>query len=169
MMMPPPPNKQAIDQYRIPPPKNIKEVPSYVGKLVSAFFKRFGYIVKLVWEASPAIVFVMSFMALFDGVMPVIGTYISGQLINKLASAYEGKITNFYIITWLLVAQFGYILFTSIVRRVDGIVVRISGELVSNHIKIKIMEKAKEIDLKSFDSPDFFAKMETLSPSFQRS
>ena len=160
MMMPPPPNKQAIDQYRIPPPKNIKEIPAYLGKLLSSFFKRFGYIVKLVWEASPAIVFVMSFMALFDGVMPVIGTYISGQLINKLASAYEGKITNFYIITWLLIAQFGYILFTSIVRRVDGIVVRISGELVSNHIKIKIMEKAKEIDLKSFDSPDFFAKME---------
>ncbi len=155
-----PPDRRAIDQYRIPPPKNIKEVPGYLGKLLSSFFKRLWYIIKLVWEASPAIVFVMSFMALFDGVMPVLGTYISGQLINKLASAYTQEITNFSIITWLLVAQFGYILFTSIIRRVDGIVVRISGELVSNHIKIKIMEKAKEIDLKSFDSPEFFAKME---------
>ena len=31
------------------------------------------YIIKLVWEASPAIMFVMAFMALFNGVMPVIG------------------------------------------------------------------------------------------------
>ena len=155
-----PPDRRAIDQYRIPPPKHIKEVPGYLKKVFSSFFKRLGYIIKLVWEASPAIVFVMSFMALFDGVMPVLGTYISGQLINKLASAYTGQITNFQIITWLLIAQFGYLLFTSVIRRVDGIVVRISGELVSNHIKVKIMEKAKEIDLKSFDSPEFYAKME---------
>ena len=155
-----PPDRRAIDQYRIPPPKHIKEVPGYLKKVFSSFFKRLGYIIKLVWEASPAIVFVMSFMALFDGVMPVLGTYISGQLINKLASAYTGQITNFHIITWLLIAQFGYLLFTSVIRRVDGIVVRISGELVSNHIKVKIMEKAKEIDLKSFDSPEFYARME---------
>lgn len=159
-MFHPPPDRQATDQYRIPPPRSIKEVPGYLGKVLSSFFKRLWYIVKLVWEASPAIVFVMSFMALFDGVMPALGTYISGQLINKLASAYTKDITNFEIIAWLLVAQFGYLLFTSIIRRIDGMVVRISGELVSNHIKIKIMEKAKEIDLKSFDSPDFYAKME---------
>lgn len=159
----PMPDRRATDQYRIPPPKNVKDVPRYIKELISAFFKRFGYIIKLVWEASPAIVFVMSFMALFDGVMPVLGTYISGQLINKLASAYTGEISNFKIITWLLIAQFGYLLFTNVVRRVDGIVVRISGELVSNHIRVKIMEKAKEIDLKSFDSPEFYAKMENAS------
>lgn len=159
-MMRQPPDHKVIDQYRVPKPKNIKDVPRYLKEILSAFFKRLGYIVKLVWEASPAIVFVMSFMALFDGVMPALGTYISGQLINRLAAAYTGQVTNFSLITWLLVAQFGYILFTNVIRRVDGIVVRISGELVSNHIKIKIMEKAKEIDLKSFDSPEFFAKME---------
>ena len=158
-----PPDRRAIDQYRIPPPKHIKEVPGYLAKVFSSFFKRLAYIIKLVWEASPAIVFVMSFMALFDGVMPALGTYISGQLINKLAYAYSAntkELTNLSIIVWLLVAQFGYLLFTSIIRRIDGIVVRISGELVSNHIKVKIMEKAKEIDLKSFDSPEFYAKME---------
>ena len=159
-MMQPPPDRRVIDQYRVPPPKNIKEVPGYLKTVISSFFKRMGYIVKLVWEASPAILFVMSFMALFDGIMPVVGTYITGQLINKLSSAYTGQVTGFYIITWLLVAQFAYLLINSVVRRVDGIVVRIAGELVSNHIKVKIMEKAKEIDLKSFDSPDFYAKME---------
>lgn len=159
-MTQPPPDRRVNDQYRIPAPKHIKEVPKYVKDVLSAFFKRLGYIVKLVWEASPAIVFVMSFMALFDGIMPVVGTYITGQLINKLSSAYTGQVTGFYVITWLLVAQFSYLLLNSVIRRIDGIVVRISGELVSNHIKIKIMEKAKEIDLKSFDSPDFYAKME---------
>ena len=139
-MTQPPPDRRVNDQYRIPAPKHIKEVPKYVKDVLSAFFKRLGYIVKLVWEASPAIVFVMSFMALFDGIMPVVGTYITGQLINKLSSAYTGQVTGFYVITWLLVAQFSYLLLNSVIRRIDGIVVRISGELVSNHIKIKIME-----------------------------
>ena len=152
-MMQPPPNRSVIDQYRVPPPKNRREVPGYLKTLLSAFFKRMGYIIKIVWEASPAIVFVMSFMALFDGVMPVIGTYITGQLINKLSSAYTGEITNFHIITWLLVAQFAYLLFNSIIRRIDGIVVRISGELVSNHIKIKIMEK---LNVSLFLTPNIY-------------
>ena len=160
--MPPggPQNNSVNDQYRIPPPKSIKEVPGYLKEVISAFFGRMLYIVKLVWEVSPGILFLMAFMALWSGVMPVVGSLIGKELLNKLAQAYNGQITEFKVIMALLVLQFAYLLVNMVFNRLDNTLIRIAGEMVSNHIKLKIMGKAREVDLASFDSPDFYAKME---------
>ncbi|MBQ3869666.1 MAG: ABC transporter ATP-binding protein [Clostridia bacterium] len=155
-----PPGGSVNDQYRVPKPKNLKEVPKYLSVLLGTFFKRMLYIVKLVWEASRPILFVMAFMAVFNGVMPVIGSFIGKDILNSLAKAYNKELESFQIILALLIFQFIYLLVNSVVNRLNSTVIRISGELVSNHIKLKIMEKAKEIDLASFDSPEFYAKME---------
>ena len=150
----------ATDQYRVPKPKNLKEVPSYVKKVVSGFFSRLFYIFRLVWEASPGIMFIMSLTSLLTGVLPVVGALIGKELLNKLALAYTGEITDFAVIVTLLIFQFAYMFLTGIINRIFNMSMRISGEIVSNHIRIKIMNKAKEVDVASYDSPEFFAKME---------
>ena len=93
-------------------------------------------------------------MSVFNGVMPVIGAYIGAALLNSLASAYLGS-TPFSAVMALLIIQFGYIFLKSIVTNINTVVSRIYGELVVNHIKLKIMNKAREIDMQSFDQPDF--------------
>jgi len=157
---PPPPDSKVNDAYRIPPPKSIKEVPSFLKKLIKSMSERMFYIVKLVWEASPSILFVMSFMTLFNGIMPVIGSLIGKEILNNLARAYNNELTSFTIIATLLIFQFAYLLIKSVLDRIYATVTRISGELVANHIKIKIMTKAKEVDLSSYDSPDYYTKLE---------
>ena len=154
------PDNGVLDQYRIPRPKNIKEVPRFIKEVVGAFSKRMLYILKLVWEASPGILFLMAFMSVFNGVMPVVGSLIGKELLNRLAQAYSGQLTTFRVIWTLLIFQFGYLLLNNLVNRLDSTIIRISGEMVTNHIKLKIMNKAKEVDLASFDSPEFYAKME---------
>ena len=37
------------DQYRVPLPENIKEVPKYIATLVKVISERLFYIVKLFW------------------------------------------------------------------------------------------------------------------------
>ena len=154
------PDNSVLDQYRVPRPKNIKEVPHFLKEVIGACSNRMLYILKLVWEASPGILFLMAFMAVFNGVMPVVGSLIGKELLNRLAQAYNGQLTTFRVVWTLLVFQFGYLLLNSLVNRLDSTIIRISGELVTNHIKLKIMNKAKEVDLASFDSPEFYAKME---------
>jgi ABC-type multidrug transport system fused ATPase/permease subunit len=56
--------------------------------------------------------------------------------------------------------QLALILIGSIVGSIDRIVSRIYGEIVVNHIKLKIMNKAKDIDLAGFDRPEFYEKLE---------
>ena len=160
MMMPPPPSGMINDQYRTAKPKNVREVPAYIRNVVGETAGRMFYILKLVWEANRSILFVMSFMTLFNGVMPVVGSLIGKEILNDLARAYSGELTDFKIIATLLILNFAYLLFTAVVARVYATVNRISGEIVANHIKVKLMTKAKEVDLASYDSPDYYSKLE---------
>ena len=124
-------------------PKNLKEIPAYLKKLISSFFSRLFYIIKLVWESSHALLLMMVFMAIFNGVMPIVGSLIGKELLNKLADAYSGALTTFSIISFLLIMQFAYLLFNTIVVRVNSTISSICGEKLANHIKLKIMNKAK--------------------------
>lgn len=161
----PPPNHEMNEKLKEPKPQSLKEVPGYLCKLLSNFFSRLFYIVKLVWEARPSLLFSMMFMALFNGIMPVIGSLISANLITQLslalvAFAQTGEAVSFSEVLVPLILQFGYLFFNSFVHHINHIVTRLSSEMVTNHIKVKIMKKAREIDLSSFDMPDFYERLE---------
>ncbi len=159
-MMGPPPGS-VNDKNREPRPKSLREVPSYVRRTVGKFFFRLFYIFKLVWQTRPWILFVMMFMAVFDGAMPVVGAVISKEIINKLSGAgAEGSELALKSIATLLVFQFAYIFFTRLMAQISSILNNIAGELVVNHVNVKIMTKAKEIDLSGYDRPEFYEKLE---------
>ena len=65
----------------IPKPKSIKEIPAYLVKVTKGFISRLFYIVKLVWKAAPPVLIIMALLCLLDGVLPVIGAYISKDLL----------------------------------------------------------------------------------------
>ncbi len=161
----PPPNHDMNDRLKEPRPNSLREVPAYLKRLITKFFSRLFYIVKLVWEAKPSLLLLMVFMAIFNGITPVIGSLISANLMTKLANsififATTGVPCNMEYIFLPLILQFGYMFFTNLVHQISQIVTNISSEIVTNHIKIKIMNKAKEVDLASFDMPDFYERLE---------
>ncbi|MBE6636410.1 MAG: ABC transporter ATP-binding protein [Ruminococcaceae bacterium] len=161
-MMGPPPGS-ALDKNREPKPKRLREIPGYLCRLISKFFYRLFYIFRLVWETRPWILFVMMFTAIFDGAMPVVGAMISSKLINRLAQAFGGGEELLSGILFLLILQFGHLFLTRLVAQVSQILNNIAGELVVNHVNVKIMNKAKEVDLSGFDRPEFYEKLENAS------
>ena len=162
---PPPDPRAMIEKLKETKPKSLKEVPTYLKKVIGGFFSRLFYIVRLVWEARPFLLFLMIFMAIFDGVMPVIGSLISANLLNKLYIVLThlesfGESAPFSIILTPLLLQFGFLFFRSLVSNVNTIINRTSAEVVTNHIKRKIMKKARELDIASYDMPDFYERLE---------
>lgn len=159
-----PPPSEATDKLREPKPKNIGEVPQYLWRLLSRFLMRLGYIIKLVWDAKPSLLIVMIVMALLNGVSPVISAYISANLLNKVAEVITMDSPTFDLVCRIILPammlQFGYMFVISLINSVSNMVTRLSGELVSNTVKRKIMDKAKTIDLSSFDMPEFYEKFE---------
>ena len=150
---------------RVPRPKKIADVPSYIVQLLGGFFLRFTYILRLVWKTGPWILFLMAFFALFNGITPVIGSIISKNILNELqtsqrevgltaASFYSSP--AFYLILFLFIYRF----LKRIETTASSALERVAGELVVKQVKQQIMEKAREIDLASFDIPLFYEKLE---------
>ncbi len=153
----------------IPKPKSIKEVPAYVAKRIKGFCSRLFYIVSLVWQSSPILLIVMCALCLLDGVLPVLGAYISRDLLNAISSLIgadtTGNVRNdiFVILSpviFILIVQLIYQFFHRVLGRVHTMVTAIAGDLVVNHIKLKIIGKAKTVDQSSFDNPEFYEKLE---------
>lgn len=160
-----PPPGTRFQYAKVTPPKNIADVPRYLGELLGGFFTRMGYIFKLVWKTGPWILFAMLFFAVFQGVMPVVGSKISEAVLNELQSQYglfDGDFAGFFgtSVFFLLVFMFTYNILTSIVNTFKNTVTRIAGELVVRTVKLEIMSKARELDLCSFDLPAFYEKLE---------
>ncbi|MBQ0102473.1 MAG: ABC transporter ATP-binding protein [Firmicutes bacterium] len=145
-------------------PKSLKEVPAFVIQLLKDFTSRLIYIFKLVWETRPWILFVMMFTAVLTGIIPVISAKISADLIGRLADASNSKTLEiFWGLVNLLIIQAAFQFITSAINQVTSILNSIAGELVVNHVNVKIMKKAKEIDMADFDRPDFYEKLENAS------
>ena len=162
-MFPPPPPKPPQDG--IPKPKKLSEVPRYLWRRTSGFFTRLFYIISLVWETAPAVLFLLFFLCIADGLLPIAGAYISRALLNEIAARIGTTLPDsvwetIRPIFFLIVLEFIYLILKKIVAQLDRTVTAIAGELVTNHIRLKIIGKAKEVDLSSFDSPAFYEKLE---------
>ncbi len=159
-MMGPPPGapRGGNDKWKEPLPKNIREVPAFLKTIIGGTVHRMGYVFHIVWDTRKWILFVMMFMTLYDGIAPVIHSLIHAALLNALSDAIVNKSPDgFYL---YLSLQFAYLIVNSVVKNIHNILNRISGELVSNKIKVAIIEKAKEVDLASFDNPEFYERLE---------
>lgn len=166
----PPGNR--FEYERIEPPHGIKDVPRYLKELFGGFFYRLGYIFLLVWRSSPLILFTMIFIALFDGIMPVIGSMISASVLDELHLVIQERVLTeeaglpFTASFWgsavlsMLIVLFSYRICNRVVTRISNSIIRIAGEKVTNQVKVQIMDKAKTIDLASFDVPAFYEKLE---------
>ena len=138
-----------------------------VRQMIDGFFGHLLYIVRLVYEAKPAILFAMVLLCIANGVLPVLGAYLSAGLLNEVAKMISGgsPLLDFTALfgTAVLAMLITYFVFQFIQRvlgRISSMVNSLAGELVVNHIKLMIIEKAKEIDLSSFDRPEFYEKLE---------
>ena len=148
-------------------PKSLKDVPRYLKELLGGFFNRLLYIFSLVWKTGPWILFFMLFVALFSGVMPVVGSLISKNILNELQNMVTeralGQFATDFLgspVMFLLVYFFVYRILHHVILRIENSVIRVSGELIVRRVKLQIMEKACEIDLASFDMPEFYEKLE---------
>ncbi|MBR6728374.1 MAG: ABC transporter ATP-binding protein, partial [Clostridia bacterium] len=162
-----PPGQYQYD--RVPPPRSVRDLPRFLRQLLGGFFGRLFYTFGLVWKSGPAFLFLMSFVALFNGLMPLVGALLSKEILNEL----QGVITQTALgrvfdtaafwgsmVLLLLIWFFIYKILSKVVNRLSHAINRIAGERVVRHVRICIMKKAQELDLAAYDLPGFYEKLE---------
>lgn len=153
-------------------PKSFKEIPAYVKKKISGFFSRLFYIFMLVWRAAPLILISMIALCLLDGVLPVVGAYISSDLLNEISDLItnrglglvsEDALDAMMPLVFLFVLNLVYMFLKRFLSKISTMVTGIAGELVVNYIKLTLITKAKTLDVRSYDDPVFYEKFENAS------
>ena len=162
MGMGPPPR---FEYERVAKPKGLRDLPRYLRELLGGFFGRLFYIFGLVWRTGHWILIVMSLIALLTGLLPVVGSVISRNILNALQEVIEargsGDLEFFSSSVFLLIIFFFvHRILSRLLTSVNGSVTRIAGEKVVRTVRLQIMEKARELDLASFDMPGFYEKLE---------
>ena len=150
-------------------PKSLREVPGYIVKKVKGFFSRLFYIFALVWQSAPLVLVAMMVLCALNGVLPVVGAYISSYLLNGISelivaksqgtvseNVFEAMRPLIFLFSLNLVHMF----LKKLLDKVSSMVTGIAGELVVNHIKLTLIGKAKTLDARSFDNPEFYEKLE---------
>ena len=150
---PPPPGNERFKPQK---PKSIKDFPLYIKRTVGGTLYRLFYIFKLVWETQPLLFVFRMIMTVYNGLIPLVGTLITANLLEKVVASFTSETD----IVPALVLQFGYLFLQTLTGSLDNMINRISGESITSLIKVKIMNKAKTVDLKSFDMPDFYERLE---------
>lgn len=150
-------------------PKNFAEWLAGLRSTVTGFVTRLFYVIRMVWEATPLILILMIGLCIVGGILPVIGAYISRDLLNGIA-ALIGKgdvgmsvaemLEIFRPVIYLFLVQFLFLFLRRLLTRINSIITAIAGELVTNHIKMMIINKAVTVDQQSFDRPEFYEKLE---------
>ncbi len=162
------------DPYQNKPklPRSVGDVPRYLKEVVFGFCSRLAYICGMVWKTGPWILILMMLTAILSGVLPIIGSLLSRQILNELQNIIALQVASemsgvpFAVTFWgsmvmfLLIFYFLYRILNQIVNRISHAVTRIAGEKVVRYVRVQIMTKAKELDLASFDLPEFYEKLE---------
>ena len=144
------------DKLRAKPPQNLRDVPRFLKEVVGGTLYRLFYIFKLVLECKPAMMIFMIFMMLYEGIMPTIGTLITANLAGRVVDSFSGPVNLWIPLIW----QFGYMFLNTVMNNINNMITTLAGETITNHIKMKIMNKAKTVDVASFDMPDFYERLE---------
>ena len=150
------------NENRVEPPKSLRDFPRFIRELLGGFFKRLAYIFKMVWETGHWIFASLLICAIFSGVVPVISSIISKDILNAFQSDSGAEGAQFWgsAVMMLIIYMFVFQILQELTSRLNSFVTRIAGEKVVRYVKLQIMHKAKELDLASFDRPEFYEKLE---------
>ncbi len=163
--MPPTPPSQ-YEYQRVAPPRSLRDLPRFLREVLGGFFTRLFYTFSLVWESGPIYLFLMFFIALFNGLMPLCGALISREILNELQAVISrnasGQTSEFFAsaVFFLLIWFFVYKILSRVVGQLSHAIHRLVGERMVRMVRIRIMRQAAAIDLSSYDVPAFYEKLE---------
>ena len=147
----------------------LRELPRRALLTAGGFFSRLFYIISLVWSAAPLLLVALVVFCLLDGVLPVLGAYVSRDLLNEIARLISEKSLGLIDkdafealepLLFLFLLNLLYLFGRKVLTKLSVMTSQLAGELVVNHIKLSIINKAKEVDMSSFDNPEFYEKLE---------
>lgn len=136
----------------------LKKYIIYVNKAIV----RFGYIGNIVIRSSPLYLAVIILCSLIEGIVPVVSSFISSDILEKLTFFLGGKNGKeiFEAVFYLIVFKSILLFLQNVSKYSRGTMLALAGARVIDYIRKQIMNKAKNIDIKYYDLPSFYTVLD---------
>jgi ATP-binding cassette subfamily B protein len=114
----------------------------------------------MVWDTSPSITSATVLLRLVASVIPVGQLWVGKLIIDQVVLSIMGRSGRGNRI-WVLVAyEVGLAVLSDLLSRAINLCDSLLGDKFTNHVSLRLMEHASQLDLVSFEDPVFYDKLE---------
>lgn len=112
-------------------------------------------LLKMVWDTSPLLAVTTLALRLISSAIPVLQLWVAKLIIDQIVHPQPTRSV------WTFLAlEIGLAVVSDVLGRAMGLADSLLGDRFTNHVSLKLMEHATQLDLVSFEDPVFYDKME---------
>jgi ATP-binding cassette subfamily B protein len=112
-------------------------------------------LLRMVWETSPILTLATVALRLLAALIPVVQLWIAKLIIDQIVHPQVGRSVWVY-----LGLEIGTAVLSDLLARATGLSDSLLGDRFTNHVSLRLMQHATQLDLVSFEDPVFYDKME---------
>ena len=117
-------------------------------------------LLRMVWETSPGLSVAVILLRFVAALLPVAMLWISKLIVDRVVAAISTKTPVDETVWWLLGTEVALAVLGDALSRATSLSDSLLGDRFTNHVSLRMMAHATQLDLVSFEDPVFYDKME---------
>jgi ATP-binding cassette, subfamily B, bacterial len=117
-------------------------------------------VMRMVWECGPKTVVWSIVLRIALAMTPVAILKVSYWLIQAVVNGYKYHMALPTYFWWIVLLEFGLASLAAILSRGVGFCDSLLGDLYLQHISVRVMEHASQLDITAFENPDYYDRLE---------
>jgi ATP-binding cassette subfamily B protein len=117
-------------------------------------------VMRMVWECGPKTVVWSMILRIALALTPVAILKVSYWLIQAVVNGYKSHTALPTYFWWVVALEFGLASLAAVLSRGVGFCDSLLGDLYLQHISIRVMEHASQLDITAFENPDYYDRLE---------
>lgn len=115
---------------------------------------------KMVWECGPRTVLWSIALRIALAITPVAILKVSNWLINAIVVSLKNHVSLPHYFWWIVILEFGLASLAAILSRGIGFCDSLLGDLYMQHISVRVIEHASQLDITAFENPEYYDRLE---------
>ncbi len=142
-----------------PAPPKSADAPTTWRERVKAL-RNVPPLLRMVWDTSPPLTTGTIVLRLVSAVIPVAQLWVGKLIIDQVVRAIQGRLTDPHRIWVYLAYEIALAVLSDLLSRAVNLTDSLLGDKFTNHVSLRLMEHANQLDLVSFEDPVFYDKLE---------
>jgi ATP-binding cassette, subfamily B, bacterial len=117
-------------------------------------------VMRMVWECGPKTVIWSVILRIALAGTPVAILKVSYWLIQAVVNGYKYHTALPHYFWWIVALEFGLASLAAILSRGVGFCDSLLGDLYLQHISVRVMEHASQLDITAFENPEYYDRLE---------